>query len=723
MMRLETTTSEAEQQNGLDASWEAVPAGRDGTGSTATTATTDTLEGEGGASEFGADALAAAEAAQQCKAAGVRGVPQRLLQVPEAGRREEIDAIKADAAAVKGGRKLDRGRTEAGNVAASPVPVAEFVECSNADGDVVYDQAALDAAVRGEVDRLVTAGTVVPAPSLESIRQQMQQMREEEGLQANAAARAAIPCMDIANAVAGLANGDAFAFNVMVVGESGLGKTTFLKSICSCLPGGNGQLPQGMQAHDGSKTVGEPTSIYRHEYENDGVTYRFSAVDAAGFEAAEAKQENHTIMGERLNAEASFTPIMQYITNKQDQWDQSTNADGISDRTDERVHLLFYFITPHRVKDIDLSFMERFASVVPLVPIIAKADTLCEDELRTQLGDLQKKMGERSIPTCAFGEKADENGWLLDVRSYAAATQCDAEALEVEAVQAQAEEKAAEHCAAAEQERTATQALADVAAEYRTAVLDLGMEDEQSAEQLRRVATDAKKAGSSLVLQRYAALFAQANTASAVAGAARAESARWAASAQGTARRLDQKREFLVAENAQSTQPPQLPRKADLFAVITAAPGKTRKYAWGTADPNNELHSDFRRLTRLLFGERCVHLKGIVQNAKQLAYLRIQAKPPLEKIANHPWTPAVCVTFGVLFLAALCVLVTQSWMQFCCALMSGASFWLAAYAKMQQDLRFRCRVTEALVYLQRVLVGAAVLLVVAAVLQYCRRGY
>jgi hypothetical protein len=143
---------------------------------------------------------------------------------------------------------------------------------------------------------------------------------------------------------------------------------------------------------------------------------------------------------------------------------------------------------------------------------------------------------------------------------------------------AQATAKAAEHRAAVEagaaqveaqveQERTATQDLAGVAAKYKSTAADMGIEEEQSAEQLQRVNADLEKAGKSPVLQRYAALLAEARAASAAADAARAEAgvdekeaARWAAIAQNTARQLaqtrarlaelGQEREFLEAGDA-----------------------------------------------------------------------------------------------------------------------------------------------------------------------------
>jgi hypothetical protein len=45
-------------------------------------------------------------------------------------------------------------------------------------------------------------------------------------------------------------------------------------------------------------------------------------------------------------------------------------------RRDERIHCLFYFLSPHSLKEIDKEFLKKVSSIVPIIPVIAKADTL-----------------------------------------------------------------------------------------------------------------------------------------------------------------------------------------------------------------------------------------------------------------------------------------------------------------------------------------------------------
>ncbi|KAJ7196725.1 Septin-domain-containing protein, partial [Mycena haematopus] len=48
---------------------------------------------------------------------------------------------------------------------------------------------------------------------------------------------------------------------------------------------------------------------------------------------------------------------------------------------DNRVHACVYFIQPHRLKQIDIEFMRRLHHRVNLIPVIAKADTMSEEEI------------------------------------------------------------------------------------------------------------------------------------------------------------------------------------------------------------------------------------------------------------------------------------------------------------------------------------------------------
>ena len=46
---------------------------------------------------------------------------------------------------------------------------------------------------------------------------------------------------------------------------------------------------------------------------------------------------------------------------------------------------MFYFIAPHRVKDIDKEFIKQLTGLAPIVLVIAKADTMTLQERKDHL--------------------------------------------------------------------------------------------------------------------------------------------------------------------------------------------------------------------------------------------------------------------------------------------------------------------------------------------------
>lgn len=43
-----------------------------------------------------------------------------------------------------------------------------------------------------------------------------------------------------------------------------------------------------------------------------------------------------------------------------------------------------YFLPPHRLRKMDVAFMRALAPLVPVIPILAKADTMTSEELKVR---------------------------------------------------------------------------------------------------------------------------------------------------------------------------------------------------------------------------------------------------------------------------------------------------------------------------------------------------
>ncbi|XP_066471217.1 septin-9 isoform X1 [Tiliqua scincoides] len=157
-----------------------------------------------------------------------------------------------------------------------------------------------------------------------------------------------------------------FEFNIMVVGQSGLGKSTLINTLFkskisrkSVQPSSEERIP---------KTI-EIKSI-THDIEEKGVRMKLTVIDTPGF-------------GDHINNENCWQPIMKFINDQYEKYlQEELNINRKKRIPDSRVHCCIYFIpaTGHSLRPLDIEFMRRLSKVVNIVPVIAKADTLTLEE-------------------------------------------------------------------------------------------------------------------------------------------------------------------------------------------------------------------------------------------------------------------------------------------------------------------------------------------------------
>ncbi|KZS96109.1 Septin [Sistotremastrum niveocremeum HHB9708] len=157
-----------------------------------------------------------------------------------------------------------------------------------------------------------------------------------------------------------------FHFTTMVVGESGLGKSTLINTLF------NTQLYPAKEPLPPSAERPKTVSIesISADIEENGVRLRLTVVDTPGF-------------GDFVNNDESWKPIVDNIESRFDAYLEQENRVNRQKIVDNRVHACLYFIQPtgHSLKPIDIEFMRRLHAKVNLIPIIAKADTLTDDEV------------------------------------------------------------------------------------------------------------------------------------------------------------------------------------------------------------------------------------------------------------------------------------------------------------------------------------------------------
>jgi septin 7 len=106
------------------------------------------------------------------------------------------------------------------------------------------------------------------------------------------------------------------------------------------------------------------------DIEESGVRLRLTVVDTPGY-------------GDFVNNEDAWQPILSNIEQRFDSYLEQENRVNRSKLVDNRIHALIYFIEPtgHSLKQVDVEFMRRLHTKVNLIPVIAKADTMTDEEI------------------------------------------------------------------------------------------------------------------------------------------------------------------------------------------------------------------------------------------------------------------------------------------------------------------------------------------------------
>ncbi|CAH4033663.1 septin-2 [Pieris brassicae] len=175
-----------------------------------------------------------------------------------------------------------------------------------------------------------------------------------------------------------------FVFNILCIGETGLGKSTLMDSLF------NTNFESSPSPHN-LPTV--KLKAHTYELQESSVRLKLTICDTVGY-------------GDQVNKDDSFKAVVDYIDAQFEAYLQEELKIKRSLPTyhDSRLHVCLYFICPtgHGLKSIDLVCMKKLDTKVNIIPIIAKADTISKTELQKFKSKIMQELQSNGVEIYQF---------------------------------------------------------------------------------------------------------------------------------------------------------------------------------------------------------------------------------------------------------------------------------------------------------------------------------
>ncbi|XP_034034050.1 septin-5-like [Thalassophryne amazonica] len=180
-----------------------------------------------------------------------------------------------------------------------------------------------------------------------------------------------------------------FTFTVMVLGESGLGKSTLINSLFLT------DLYKDRKVPNAEERISQTVEIIKRtvSIEEKGIKLQLSIVDTPGF-------------GDAINNRESWKPVEDYIDQQFEQYFRDESGLNRKNLQDNRVHCCLYFISPygHGLRPLDVECMRALHEKVNIVPVLAKADSLTPTEVCSKKMKIKEEIKHFGINIYQFPE-------------------------------------------------------------------------------------------------------------------------------------------------------------------------------------------------------------------------------------------------------------------------------------------------------------------------------
>ncbi|SAL96515.1 hypothetical protein [Absidia glauca] len=183
-------------------------------------------------------------------------------------------------------------------------------------------------------------------------------------------------------------------FTLMVCGESGVGKTTFVNTLFTSTIKEPKNLTK-RRLKPPSKTV--QIQITKAELEEKMFKVKLSIIDTPGF-------------GDYVNNRHGWIPIVDFLDDQHEKYMRQEQQPCRKGVMDMRVHACLYFIKPtgHTLSPLDIEVMKRLGSRVNLIPVIAKADTLTPTNLAKFKQNIREVISAQNIQVYSCPIESDD---------------------------------------------------------------------------------------------------------------------------------------------------------------------------------------------------------------------------------------------------------------------------------------------------------------------------